>query len=109
LTFLIDNQLPRALARHMRNYGCAAIHVADLGLQTADDRDLRALASANGYVIVSKDEDFFQLAVADPGGPPLIWVRVGNRRTSALCESFDAAWPQIIAALSCGQKIVELC
>jgi predicted nuclease of predicted toxin-antitoxin system len=38
LLFLIDAQLPPALAEALRNAACEAVHVADLGLLTATDQ-----------------------------------------------------------------------
>jgi predicted nuclease of predicted toxin-antitoxin system len=40
LLFLIDAQLPPLLAEALRNAGCEAVHVADLGLLTATDRQI---------------------------------------------------------------------
>ncbi len=85
-----------------------AIHVVELGLDVTDDRTIRSYAAANGYVIVSKDEDFFYLAVSDPSGPPLVWVRLGNCRTAVLLAAFDRVLPSLIAALNSGQNIVEV-
>jgi predicted nuclease of predicted toxin-antitoxin system len=36
--FLVDNQLPRALATHLAQLGHEATHVLDPGLDEADDR-----------------------------------------------------------------------
>lgn len=108
MSFLIDHQLPAALARHLTGLGLDATHISDVGLETADDRTIRRYAASNGQVIVSKDEDFFYLAVADPTGPPLVWVRLGNCRTRDLLASFDRVMPALLTALRSGQNIVEL-
>ena len=108
MTFLVDNQLPPLLVRYLQSRGHTAGHVADAGLNTADDRAVRAHAALIGAVIVSKDEDFFHLAVADPAGPPLVWVRLGNCRTPALLATFDQHLDAIVAALSGGQSVIEL-
>ena len=105
---MIDNQLPPALARHLTTRGYPANHVADVGLDAADDRTIWAYAASNTCVVVSKDEDYFYLAVGDPSGPQLVWVRLGNCRTPVLSAAFDRMLPAIVAALSTGQQIVEL-
>jgi uncharacterized protein (DUF433 family) len=57
--FLTDNQLPPALARFMDTEPCCeARHVADVGLRDASDEEVWQYASANRFVLVSKDEDF---------------------------------------------------
>lgn len=58
MRFLVDAQLPPALARRIEAMGHAAEHVADCGLATAPDPHVRQYAAATGAVIVTKDEDF---------------------------------------------------
>ena len=82
--------------------------MAEVGLDAADDRTIRSYAAANGHVIVSKDEDFFYLAVNDPTGPQLVWVRLGNCRTPVFLAAFDRVLPMLIASLQAGQNVVEL-
>jgi len=59
-------------------------------------------------VIVSKDEDFLYLASRAESAAPLLWVRLGNCRTSALIEAFDRLWPRIEQALVSGEGVVEV-
>ena len=108
MKYLIDNQLPPALVRHLRAHGLDASHVADVGLDRASDRDLWQFSAANGYALVSKDEDFLHLAVADPSGPPFVWVRLGNCRTSALLAAFERSWPRIESCLKADDRIIEI-
>lgn len=58
MRFLVDAQLPPALARWLADQGQPARHVYDLGLATADDREIWDVALATGAVVVTKDEDF---------------------------------------------------
>jgi predicted nuclease of predicted toxin-antitoxin system len=60
--FLIDNQLPGALAVYLRNKGLDCEHVLDAGLAQASDAELCRYATANAQIIISKDEDFLYLA-----------------------------------------------
>ena len=108
MKFLVDNQLPVALARWLAGKGFDAVHVMDRNQGQADDRLIWKDAIAEGRIMVSKDEDFFILATrpGDPGS--LLWVRIGNCRTQALLALFDQAWPAIEKALGEGQRIVEL-
>ncbi len=108
MKFLVDHQLPVALARWLAAQGCDAAHVLDLGLDTAPDVDIWARAQTEGRIVVSKDEDFFHLAnrLGDPGR--LLWVRVGNCRTAALLAHLTTLWPAIEKAFASGQRIVEV-
>ena len=56
-------------------------HVAELGLDTATDRAIWDYAGEHGFMIVSKDSDFRQLAFLLGPPPKAIWVRVGNVST----------------------------
>ena len=108
MKYLIDNQLPPALARHLQTHGLEASHVAELGMDQATDRDLWQHAASNGFAIVSKDADFLHLSGADPTGPPFVWVRLGNCRKSELLAAFDRVLPQLLLAIAAGDKVVEI-
>jgi uncharacterized protein (DUF433 family) len=56
--FLVDAQLPPALAHHLVELGHEAVHVGDVGLLAARDQDIWRHALAIGAVLVTKDEDF---------------------------------------------------
>jgi predicted nuclease of predicted toxin-antitoxin system len=65
--FLVDNQLPPALARFIQaEFEVEAAHVADLGLETASAAELWRYASITGSTLISKDEDFTHMAVQTP-------------------------------------------
>lgn len=67
-------------------------HVTDVGLDTATDAEIWAYAGEHGFVIVSKDSDFRQLAFLHGPPPKAIWVRLGNAST---IEIFDALWDNL--------------
>jgi predicted nuclease of predicted toxin-antitoxin system len=76
--FLIDNQLPPALARCIQSeLHAEAIHISDVKLQTAGDRDVWNYASTGGWILISKDEDFASIFSRTPTAR-LLWVRLGN-------------------------------
>jgi predicted nuclease of predicted toxin-antitoxin system len=52
--FLIDGQLPPALAAALRNIGCDAAHVADLGLLSSDDTDVWREPVGRGAALVTR-------------------------------------------------------
>lgn len=107
MKFLVDNQLPAALARWLAGK-CDALHVLDRGWETTPDAGIWSHAVAENRIVVSKDEDFFHLAnrPGDPGR--LLWVRIGNCRTTALLARFEAQWAAIEREFVSGQRVVEL-
>jgi predicted nuclease of predicted toxin-antitoxin system len=106
--FLVDHQLPPALARFIATQGHQAEHVRDLGLMEADDTVIWKHASARDLVIVSKDEDFTFLAGVPGGTGKLVWVRIGNCRKQVLLEAFRIQLPRMVSELEAGGQIVEL-
>jgi hypothetical protein len=58
LNFLVDAQLPPALARWISGRGHEAIHVFDIALLKATDPDIWEHARQQNAVIICKDEDF---------------------------------------------------
>jgi predicted nuclease of predicted toxin-antitoxin system len=106
--FLVDNQLPAALARWLAARGLDACHVSDVGLEEASDQCIWDYAVAQGRALVSKDEDFLHLATRSEFSAPLIWVRLGNCRKQALLAAFDTLLLHLLAALAEGKRVVEL-
>jgi len=105
---LVDNQLPVALARHPSSLGRDCELVEAVNLDAASDAEIWLYASQRGSVVVSKDEDFLYLASRAGSTARFLWVRLDNRRTSALIEAFDRLWPRIEQALLSGERVVEI-
>ena len=58
MKFPIDNALSLRLATRLKEDGHDALHVRDIGLQTATDKAIFERAIAESRVIVSADTDF---------------------------------------------------
>ena len=108
MKFLVDHQLPPALARFLQSQGHDAHHVRELGLKEAGDSVIWHQAISNGQVVISKDEDMWYLATAPGSAGRLVWVRIGNCRKHALIEVFKSRLAPLIAALDAGSRIVEI-
>jgi uncharacterized protein with PIN domain len=68
MRFLVDAQLPPALARWLAAEGHEAEHVSDCGLSGAADPAIWDHAASVDAVIVTKDEDFAQRKTLDREG-----------------------------------------
>lgn len=108
MKFIVDNQLPVALAQYLRRRGFDCEHVLEAGLGSARDSDICRHAEAYERVIISKDEDFFYLAKKRDAKIKFIWVRLGNCRTSALLAAFERSWPRIESCLKFGDQVIEI-
>lgn len=108
MRFLVDAQLPPALARWLATAGHEAEHVADRDMQAASDAAIWDLALREHAVIVTKDEDFAQRRAMTGTGPAVVWIRLRNTRRSELLGWFEAALPAIHSALARGETLIEI-
>ena len=108
MKFLVDNQLPPALAQYLRKRGFDCEHVLDVSLAKALDTEICRYAEEQARIIVSKDEDFLYLAIQPKATIRLLWVRLGNCRTAALLAAFDRLWPLIESSIKAGDRIIEI-
>jgi predicted nuclease of predicted toxin-antitoxin system len=53
--FLVDHQLPSALAEFLGGPGHESRHVREIGLKSDDDLTIWKFAAANDFVLISKD------------------------------------------------------
>ena len=74
---LLDQGVPRSAATLLREAGVDALHVADLGMSSADDADILAWCREHAAVAVTLDADF-HASIALSGGttPSAIRLRV---------------------------------
>ena len=107
MLFLIDAQLPPSLAEALKRAGCQAIHVADIGLLNASDREIWNEAISRSAILVTKDRDFPQLRAAKDEGPVVLWIRVGNKDNRTLIAQILRALPAITSAIERGESVIE--
>ena len=108
MNFLIDNHLPEALGHWLIAEGHTAIHVRKSMMNRASDLFIWEHAANNNCVIITKDEDFPDMALLRPEFVPVIWLRIGNCRKKALLEFVAASWPKIFQQLQSGDQIIEV-
>lgn len=108
MRFLVDANLPPALAEWLRSQGHFAVHAIDVGLASSPDRAVWAWAKSNQAIIVSKDEDFVMLRIHDPAGPTVLWIRFGNCSRHHVIARMAAHWTAISDALLRGEGVIEV-
>ena len=108
MRWIVDAQLPPALARVLEQRGHEAEHVEDAGLRHADDAVIWQRALERGAVIVTKDEDFPSRAWTSRTAPSIVWLRIGNASRRALLAWLEPLLPDIEARLGQGEKIIEV-
>ncbi|MBF6183116.1 DUF5615 family PIN-like protein [Nocardia otitidiscaviarum] len=110
MKFLIDAQLPPALARALAAEGYDAVHVCDIGMTAASDHQVWEEAIRCGAAIVTKDEDFILIGRArpEPPAPAVVWIRIGNCTRKALLEAVLPLWSTVDSMVESGERIVEI-
>ena len=108
MRFVVDAQLPPALARLLASRGHHAEHVADIGLRDAEDSPIWSYALEHGAVIVTKDEDFPHRLSQGGVAPVVLWLRIGNCSRRALIDWFEPLLPRIEEMLQQGERLIEV-
>ena len=100
-SFLVDQQLPKALATFLSERGHDARHIKEYdGGPTMPDPDIARLADFEDRFVVTKDDDFRITHLL--GKPParLLQVTCGNISTRDLLVLFDQQWSALDAVLA---------
>ena len=79
---LFDENLAASLVRRLVDLYPGSVHVKHLGLEREPDVAIWDRAVAEGYVIVTKDDDFRQWSFLRGAPPQVIWLRLGNCSTA---------------------------
>lgn len=108
MRFLVDAQLPPAMARSLSVSGHHAEHVADCGLERASDTAIWERAIEIGACIITKDEDFAVRRIMHKTGPAIVWIRLGNTSKRQMLHWFANMIPAVADALERGDTLIEL-
>lgn len=63
-----------------------AKHVSDVGLAGAEDTEICQFPGKEGFVIVTFDSDYYDMALISGCPPKVIWLRTGNHSTNQIAE-----------------------
>ena len=108
LRFLVDNALSPRLVDALRDAGHEALHVRDLGMETAPDEEIFAWAASEKHIIVSADTDFGTLlALRDVPSPSVVLFRgSGTRRPDRRRDLLVENLPRVSEDLEEGSLVV---
>lgn len=108
MRFLVDAQLPPALANWIADKGHSASAVRDQGLRNSDDGSIANFAENNDWIVVTKDEDIVDRTLGRKKGPRVVWLRIGNSTNRVLFAWLEPLWPEVIRQLQEGQHVIEV-
>jgi predicted nuclease of predicted toxin-antitoxin system len=96
MKLLLDANLSWRLTRLLEPTFPDIMHVVKTGLPVpASDTAIWNWAKANDFIIITNDEDFFNLLLAKGYPPKVIMLRIGNQRTSYLAQVLIQKAPEI--------------
>ena len=108
MKFLVDAQLPPALAGWLRAAGHEAGHVEEVGLREADDGAIWAHALQTGAIIVTKDEDFAARSAQAAIAPAIVWLRAGNTTNRVLRAWIEPRLAGIVQLAGQNHRLIEV-
>ena len=87
MKLLLDQGLPRSAAALLCEADIDTLHVAQIGLSAAEDREILIYAQDDKRVVVTLDSDFHALlALTEATSPSVIRIRIQSLRAPALTE-----------------------
>lgn len=104
---LLDQNLSFKLCGRLEDLFPGSSQAKLLGLDRADDMVIWDYAASNGYVLVSQDADFAELAALRGPPPKIVWLRGGNFSTAAI-EATLRTHSEAIVALAADEIAVCL-
>ena len=107
MRFLIDMNLPPALAGRLRAEGHDAIHVLDAGYRDLADREIFQRAAEDRRVVVTFDLDFGEIAgVTTRSGSGVVLLRLKLARQSYVWGRLRVAIAEAGAAMEAGAVVL---
>lgn len=81
MKLLFDQNLSPRLVEALADLFAGSLHVAQVGLERADDDAIWRFAKDRGFAIVTKDSDFQERSQLAASAPRIVWIRRGNCST----------------------------
>lgn len=108
MKFIVDAQLPKLLARFLSERGFDAIHTLDLPRKNVtDDLEINRISLEENRVVISKDEDFYDIYTARKEPYKLLYLTTGNISNQDLLNLFEKNLLLIVHALQ-KASVVEI-
>ena len=78
MKLLLDENLSRRVVPFLQAAFPGSSQVVLEGLERASDLEVWKHAMDNGFVVVTKDSDFYELSLLYGPPPQVVWLQIGN-------------------------------
>ena len=95
MKLLLDENLSPKLSALLADCYPGSSQIELLGLRGASDSAVWDYAKRNGFVLVSKDNDFRQRSFQHGAPPKVVWLSVGNASTATIYQLLRQSQAQI--------------
>jgi len=86
IRFLLDENVPHAIAHGLRLRGVEVITATDAGLLSVDDEHVARYALQEQLVIFTQDADFLRLHARGVPHPGIIYSKQGKRKLGEIIQ-----------------------
>ncbi len=100
MKLLFDQNISHRILHHLPDRLKGSSSVKKEGLINASDAEIWKYAKTREFIIVTQDYDFNDLSLLHGFPPKVIWLRLGNLRTSQIVEILDRNFDAIQEFLS---------
>lgn len=97
MKLLFDQNMSPRLVRCLADTFPGSSHVQLVNLDRASDDHVWEYARLNGFMIVTKDEDFNDLSVMRGSPPKVLWLQLGNCTTAQVEAAIQGCIAEIKA------------
>ncbi|MGH8548735.1 MAG: DUF5615 family PIN-like protein [Methylococcales bacterium] len=109
MKLLLDENLSRRMLPFLDTDYPDSTQVALIGLERASDCVVWQFAKANGFVIVTRDSDYYEMSTLYGQPPKVIWIRAGNQTKVAVIAALINYRAAIKKALDAdGKACIEI-
>jgi predicted nuclease of predicted toxin-antitoxin system len=87
MKLLLDENLSRRVVPFIQDSYPGSTQVALIGMEQAGDKIIRQYAIDNGFVMTTKDADFYEMNLVYGQPPKIIWLKMGNQSKAATIKT----------------------
>ncbi len=108
MKLLFDNNLSVKIADAIRGDFPGSMHVFNLGIAHYSDIEIWNYAHKKQYTIITKDKDFYHLAISKGQPPKVVWLVSGNCRNEEMIKTLEHGKTEIRKFLKNNKDILIL-